>query len=236
VKPFVCRFSVGRDGLAYSAVWRVWTHKNKPDLYIGVRALSGELKASVHAPHPPHTGWRRHFGFHKNASSTVSQQAKRDGGPHKVRWTGCEIGPDTTVEYRVRICGTSLEDAGQPVGDDVVLLHLPARDEYVEVFVILGPMGPTPDYPRERDGETYLLGEGRLFDDRRVWVVYIVRSYKQNEKTTSPTEPNPIALENSYFDPNADITDARLRGVLFGAQDDGTLLFLDRKVTWRPST
>jgi hypothetical protein len=237
VNGFVCRFAVGRDALAYSAVWRVWTHKNKPDLYTGVRALSGELKASIHAPHPPHTGWRRHFGFHKNASSVISRQAKQHGGPHKVRWTGCEIGPDTTVEYRVIIRGTSLQETGQPVDlNEVALLPIPSKDEYVEVSVILGPTGPTRDYPRERDGETYLLSEGRLSDDRRVWVVYIVRPYKQNEKTPSPTEPSTIALESSYFDPDADLNRAGLRGVAFGAQDDGTLLFLDLKATVRPST
>jgi hypothetical protein len=115
VKPFICRFAVGRDGLAYSSDWRIWTHRNKPDLYIAIRQLGGELKASVHAPHPPHhTGWRRHLGFQKDATSIVSKQAKQDGGPHKVQWPGCEIGPDTTVEYRIIIRGMSLEETGRP--------------------------------------------------------------------------------------------------------------------------
>jgi hypothetical protein len=238
VRPFVCRFAVGRDGLAYSAVWRVWTHKNKPDLYIGVRAVSGELKASVHAPHPPHTGWRRHFGFHKDASSIISQQAKQHGGPHKVRWTGCEIGPDTTVEYRVIIRGTSLQETGQPVDpNEVALLPIPSTDEYVEVDVILGPTGPTQGYPRERDGETYLLSEGRLLsDDRRVWVLYIVRPYKESERITSPTTHNAIPSESSFIDPDADLNSARLRAIAFGAQPDGSLAFLDLKATWRPSS
>jgi hypothetical protein len=89
---------------------------------------------------------------------------------------------------------------------------------------------------RERDGETYLLSEGRLSDDRRVWVVYIVKSYKQSEKTTSPTESSPITPESSYFDPDADLSGARLRAVAFGAQNDGSLLFLDMKATIRSST
>jgi hypothetical protein len=236
VNRFECRFAVGRDGLAYSAVWLVWTAKNKPDLYIAVRAFGGEIKAAVHAPHPPHAGWERHFGFDKNAASTVAQQAKRHGGPHKVRWTGCKIAADTTVEYRVQIRGTSIEKDGEPVASDVVLLPIPSRDEYVEVYVILGPTGPTQDYPRKRNGKTYLLSEGRLSDDRRVWVVYIVKSYKQSEKTTSPTEPSPITPESSYFDPDADLSGARLRAVAFGAQNDGSLLFLDMKATIRSST
>ena len=107
----------------------------------------------------------------------------------------------------------------------MTLLPIPSTDEYVEVYVILGPAGPTPDYPHDRDGETQLLSEDRLSDDRRVWIVYIVRPYKQNEKTTSHPEPNPIALESSYFDPDADLNGARLRAIAFDAQPDGVLHF-----------
>jgi hypothetical protein len=227
VKPFVCRFAVGRDGLAYSSDWRIWTHKNKPDLYIAIRQLGGELKASVHAPHPPHhTGWRRHLGFQKDATSIVSKQAKQDGGPHKVQWPGCEIGPDTTVEYRVIIRGMSLEETGRPVDHNVELLPMPSRDEYVEVYCILGPMGSKRDYPRERDGETYLLREGRLSDDRQAWVVYIIRPIK---KEATPIGPVSIELGSSFIDPDADLTSPGLRAVTFGTQPDGSLAFWEWK-------
>jgi hypothetical protein len=232
--PFVCRFAVGRDGLCYSSVWRVWTRKNKPDLSIAVRSLVGELKARVHAPHPPHMGWARIMGFHMNAASIVSQEAKKHGGPHKIRWPGCPIGPDTTLEYRVIIRGTSLEEVGQPVGNEVVLLPMPSQDEELEVCVILGPKGPTSGYPRDRDGETYLLDEGRLSDDRRVWVVYVVRPNKKNENASQPIRVEPQS-PFSIVDPNADVPSAGLRAFTFGAQADGSLSFWDLKATWRPA-
>lgn len=226
---FICRFAVGRDGLVYSAVWRVWTARNKPDLYIAVRAIAGELKGTVHAPCPPsHLGWERHFGFPMDAASVVSREAKRHGGPHHVRWTGCNIGPDTMVEYRVIIRGTSLEEAGQAVRNDVVLLPMPSRDEYVEVVVILGPKGPTLGYPRAQDGETCLLGEGRMSDDRRVWVVYTVKPIEKSV-TTNSIESSPITPDNTFIDANADLSNARLRGIVYGAQSDGTLAFWDMK-------
>ena len=230
---FICRFAVGRDGLAYSGVWRVWTAKKKPDLYISIRTLGGELKATVHAPYPPHQGWKRHLGFPMEAASLVSQEAKRHGGPHKLSWTGCQIGHETTVEYRVSIRGTSLEKVGHPVGKDVALLPIPSPDEYVEVIVILGPTGPTPGYPRERDEETILLDEGRLLDGRVVWVVYIIRPVQKNE-TKTPVERNPITPESSFIDPNADLNSGTLRAVGFGASPDGSLVLYDFKATFRP--
>jgi hypothetical protein len=219
---FVCRFAVGRNGLAYSSVWRVWTAKNKPDLYIAVASLGGELKASVHAPHPPHTGWKRHFGFDYHASSFISRQAKQEGGPHKVEWTGHQVAPDMTVEYRVIIRGTSLENDGQQVASNVVLVPIPSRDEVVEVYVILGPKGWTTGPPRERDRNTYLLSEGRLSDDRPVWIVYVVKPREGNETASSRKE---LQFETSYREPGADLNGARLRAITFGAGDDGILVF-----------
>jgi hypothetical protein len=157
-----------------------------------------------------------------------------DGGPHKIRWTGCQIGPDTTVEYRVIIRGTSLEEAGQPVTNDVVLLPTPSPQEYLEVCVILGPTGPTSGYPREKDAETFLIGEGRMSDDRRVWIVYVVKPSEENDKVTS-VEHGPIVPERSFIDPNADLSCAKLRAITFGAQPDGSLAFLDLKASWHPS-
>jgi hypothetical protein len=57
-KRFVCQFAVGRKNLAYSGIWRVWTAKNTPDLYLAAQSISGELKATVHCPRPPHFGWK----------------------------------------------------------------------------------------------------------------------------------------------------------------------------------
>jgi hypothetical protein len=87
----------------------------------------GELKATVRAPCPPHLGWKRHFHFHMDAKSIVSQEAKRDGGPHKLSWKGCPLGPETTLEYRVNIRGTSLRRSWMP--ENIAALH-PGSERY----------------------------------------------------------------------------------------------------------
>jgi hypothetical protein len=225
---FICRFAVGARGIGYSATWRVWTAKKQPDLYIAARSIAGEIKATIHAPRAPrYPNWERHYGYDKNAVSAVAKQGKLDGGPHKVTWTGCPIG-ECTLECRVIIRGTSLDD-GMPVSDDVALLPIPGKNEYVEVAVILGPKGPTDHIVlRERDGESHPLSEGRFSDGRRVWVVYCVRAMKQDY--SNPVQAAPPMPGKSFLNSKADLTHGRHRAVVVGAQDDGSLALWDMKV------
>jgi hypothetical protein len=70
---FECRFAVGESGCAYSGVWLVFTARKQPDLYIAVKALSGQIKATVHCPRPPnHLGYERHFEAFKARSSVAA--------------------------------------------------------------------------------------------------------------------------------------------------------------------
>jgi hypothetical protein len=224
---FVCRFAVGRNNLAYSGVWRVWTAKNQPDLYLAVQAISGEMKATVHCPRPPlHLDWERHYSFPKEASGEVAAAAKKDGGPHKVRWTGCAVGPFCTLEYRVIFRGKSLEKNGKIVPANTALLPVPTEQEYVEVAVLLGPTAPTNGYPRDKDASTQLLREGHLSDGRRVWVVYCTRPIETNKNEPPPQQQSLIAAKH-YVDTSVDLSNISMRAALFGAQSDGSLAFWD---------
>jgi hypothetical protein len=73
---FVCKFAVGRSDLAFSAIWRVWTARNQPDLYLAMQSIAGQLKASVHCPRPPHVGWKRHLGVPKEVIGGSSEGPK----------------------------------------------------------------------------------------------------------------------------------------------------------------
>jgi hypothetical protein len=225
---FKCGFAVGADGLAYSGVWIVFTAKRQPDLFIVNRHLSREVKATVHCPRPPrYPGFERHFGFVTEASGAVADAVREESGRHMVRWSGCQLDPSYTLEYRVRIRGISLSDSGTPVSSDVSLLPIPTELEAVDVGVLLG--SPTVGTPKEIGGQTHLLADGQLSDGRRVWVIYCLRQIRQ------PGEPLPpsklITPKKGYFDPSADLNTNTLRAVLFGAQEDGCLGFLDCKVT-----
>ena len=225
---FVCRFAVGRNGLSYSGVWRVCTAKNQPDLYLAVESISGEMKATVHCPRPPHVGWKRHYGFPMQAPGPVAAAAKKDSGPHQIEWTGCPIGPDCTLEYRVIFFGKSLEKSGTVVRADTSLLPVPTDKESVEVVVMLGPTAPTKGYPRDKDAPTHLLSEGRLSDGRRVWVVYSTRQIKIADESAQP----PITPAKNYVDTTVDFSKVSMRGAVFGPQSDGHLAFWDKSVKY----
>jgi hypothetical protein len=90
---FIAKFAVGRKRGAASGVWRLWTAKNQPDLYLAIDGLGG-IKATVHCPRVDKPTWARHWGF---ADGTTYEVAKLVGaaqpGRHKLSWTGGTASP-----------------------------------------------------------------------------------------------------------------------------------------------
>jgi hypothetical protein len=77
---FVCRFAVGQDGLAYSAVWRVWTGTKTPDLYIAVRQLGLRSKSLGSRATSGTSGMEKTFWFQQGCSEhrvAKSETARR---------------------------------------------------------------------------------------------------------------------------------------------------------------
>jgi hypothetical protein len=95
--------------------------------------------------------------------------------------------------------------------------------------VLLGPAGPTVNYPRDKDIPTYLLSEGRLSDGRRVWVVYCTRQNETNN--ASPPQQQTVVPTKQYLDPSVDFSSVPMRAALFGTQPDGSLTFWDKRAT-----
>lgn len=231
---FICRFAVGRNSLAYSGVWRVWTARKQPDLYLAVEAISGTLKATVHCPRLPHFSFERHYSFTQEATGPVAAAALKDSGRHQIRWSGCVIGLSCTLEYRVIFPGKSLDKEGATVSANTALLPVPTEQEIVEVAVLLGPPGPTSGYPCEKDVPTRLLSEGRLSDGRRVWVVYCTKLIEVGNNAP-PTQPQRLTAVRHYVDPTVDFSKVSMRGALHGEQPDGSLAFWDVSAKYTPN-
>lgn len=104
---------------------------------------------------------------------------------------------------------------------------MPNEYECIDVGVLLGE--PNTADPNEIGGVTHLLDDGRLSDRRRVWVIYCVHQIREPGEQLPPSQI--IKPEKNYFEPTADLSTGTLRAILFGAQPDGCLGFLDCKVT-----
>jgi hypothetical protein len=197
---FECRFAVGTNGCAYSSTWLVFTARKQPDLYIAVKSLSGLIKATVHCPRPPN---HPDYGRHFGFVNEASGAI------------AAAVKADGDGRHVLRWTGYQLGSA----------LPMPAEHECVDVGVLLGE--PASLYPKEIGGETHLLDEGRLSDGRRVWIIYCVYPIREPREPLPPSTP--ITPEKSYLDPDARLS-SNARAILFGAQQDGSLGFMDCRV------
>src|SRR4051794_6728676 len=112
---FVCRFAVGARDAAVSGIWRVWTARNKPDLFLAFERLSGEIKATVHCPRPGWSG-ERVLKFTKQASGEVANELRRSGRLPRISWQGATVAPGVTLEWRIVLPGAQLRAKPVPVG------------------------------------------------------------------------------------------------------------------------
>ena len=138
-KRFECNFAVGENGGAYSAVWLVVAKKS--DLYIPIKAVSGEIKATVHRPKTrKYPEYGRFFGFVDNATGPVADAVIADRGERHLlqSWPGYPLGPTCTLEIRIRVRGISLADTATQVPSKVKLLPVPARAANGDLFPVLG--------------------------------------------------------------------------------------------------
>jgi len=222
---FKCQFAVGETGQACSGTWRVWSARNKPDLYIACLNMGGQTKASIHAPNPPkHPGWRRHYGFDRDAKGEIAKAVMRDSGRHKILWPGCPFTADHMLEWRVTFLGSSLAAETFPAPfEGTTLISIPSRLEQVEVAVIVGPPSNKDYYPRDKDLPTHLLAEGRLSDGRRVWVVYVTKPLHEGDAGGRVYQ----ASDGKGYAASLIPEDASLRAAAVGPQADGSLGFWD---------
>ena len=222
-KRFECNFAVGENGGAYSAVWLVVAKKS--DLYIPIKAVSGEIKATVHRPNPPkYPEYGRFFGFVDNATGPVADAVMADRGERHLlqSWPGYPLGPTCTLEIRIRVRGISLADTATQVPSKVKLLPVPREHECVDVGVLLGEVGSL--YPKELEEGTNLLDEGHLSDGGRVWIIYKVHPLREAGGPLPPSSL--ITPKKSYLDHNAELR-SNARAITYEVSSNGNLDLMD---------
>jgi len=206
----------------------VWSAKNQPDLYLGIRGLS-DLKATIHCPRPARPNWWRRYSFDSNARGEVARVLTERKGRHISQWRGASIAPGYTLEWNINIRGRSLYRRAEPATPDTVLLPVPTTDQSLDIAVLLGPSNATSGrYPREEQHQTHLVAEGRLVDGRFVWVVWC--HLPEAPPANSAKQTLKFREDQGYMVPDLQpAEDDNIRGLLHGEQPAGNLKFWERR-------
>lgn len=187
-REFVCRFGIGSLDGVHSSVWRVWSGRNHPDLYIAPRGTAGKFKVSLHG-----SGEReRHYGL----TSQWATESKRRGyhnleSRHLEQWHGgVSLNPNLSLEYRLFFPTADLRSFDMPDSETADVVWLPQAEDgqAVEVGVLIGSSKPSESWwPGRKSIGTLLLSEGRLSDRRWVWLVHrnVPMGSWQNNETVS---------------------------------------------------
>jgi hypothetical protein len=160
-RPFECRFGVGNPQGKHSLVWKVWASRNTADVYVTTRAMSGRMKASIHA------SGRRHVGL-------TSEYAQDNSARHFHRWLGgYELKRNATIEFYILIPTDDLRFfplSDRDLKKNVVWLP-PAPESHSRLIVLLflAPDEAPPTFPS--DDKMQLICVGALADLRQAWLV-----------------------------------------------------------------
>jgi hypothetical protein len=146
-----------------------------------------------------------------------------------MEWSGATLGAECTLEWRFFILETALRKVPLFVSDKVALVPPPINGACLVVAVILGPARPTSGFPRVQGAQTHLLSEGRLSDNRRVWVVY---TYTAPGAVAWPgvTNQNPRKIVDEHA---LRTSKDELRAFAISSVEDGSLGFWDLRVERR---
>lgn len=169
-REFVCRFGIGSLNGVHSSVWRVWSGRNHPDVYLAPRGTAGKFKVSLHGTKA------RHYGL----TAQWATESKRRGyhdleSRHLEQWHGgALLNPNLSLEYRLFFPTTDLRHFDMSDSETRNAAWLPqAIDGWaVEVGLLIGSIKRSESWwPGRQSMGTLLLSEGRLSDGRWVWLV-----------------------------------------------------------------
>lgn len=143
---FIFKFAAGKKGGATSGVWRLWTAKNQPDLYLAINGLGG-IKATVHCPRVDKPTWASFWGFTSDTKYEVAKLVRAaQPGKRKLSWTAARLSHyigaiDPRVPLRDYNHLHVLEDGFIGIGHRqllVVRVRLLAVDNYPAYEIVVG--------------------------------------------------------------------------------------------------
>ena len=214
------RFGV-TDHTGQSSTWKYWTQvgSRKKDVYVACRALKGKLKLSLHE------SGRWHVAFDSNQFPSMFKDS-----PPDTRFVGKWDKPAPIIQGLTLACRIHFpwHVATIPNALDANVFWIPVapQGQSVEVAVFLseGKMVVT-DWPARLSMNTLPVGSFELDGGGCVWVVYRI--------CISIAQKLPPVSAPRYFSDavEADLFMEGTRAVMWGANEDGSVIFQESPVT-----
>lgn len=215
------RFGVTDHAGRRSSTWKCWTQVGleKKDVYISCRELRGKLKLSLHE-----TG-RWHVAFDWNQFPSMFRDS-----PPDTRFLSTWDKPASIIQGLTLACRIHFpwHVATIPDALDAKVIWIPVapQGQSVEVAVFLseGEMVAT-DWPARVSMSTRPVGSFELDGGGCVWIVY--RTCPSIEQKLPPAS-DPRYFRNAG---EADLFMEGTRAVMWGAHEDGSVIFQESPVT-----
>jgi hypothetical protein len=153
--------AVGSACGVHSSVWRIWTAKNRPDVYIASRSTAGTLKTSLHES----GAWQ-----HSLLSQVAMQYVERNAERHLDKWERpLAFGGGWRRGYYIIVPRTELRQTSEDV-DEVRFAEDPGPGYWVSIEIVLAEPGTETTLAFEAG---MVLGSLRLSDGGGVAIVAI---------------------------------------------------------------
>ncbi len=168
---FVVRVAIGNPLGLQSAIFRIWSPRDKSDVYASVRDVAGQIKISLHETGECNAGLTKEFAKREIAAVRAMGNSR-----HQSRWKRLKhIGPRVVVPLQFAVPSTELrapEPKSSPISKKVVWLQTPEKGHSVIVSCAFsGQPLADPDWPGRCNG-TQLLGTKLLPNGEKFWLFW----------------------------------------------------------------
>ena len=232
-RALIVRFAAGDPEGARSAIWRLWTSRNKSDVYVSAWALTSVLKVSFHES----GDWRHAF------TDTRGMKYVPPGRDRAIaRWERpADFAPGMTKAFEIVIPASEVTKPAylgwdkdvHPgyAGKQVVWVPSPPGGYAAHFTVLFSSAEVTaatlPGWPGRNSMGTRLIAYSHLPNSQTVWLVAFEQEITESTRQDLEQLKNLMAEQahqNAKLDPS-EIPE--LRASLDGHHADGTRFYID---------
>ena len=232
-RALTVRFAVGDPQGARSAIWRLWTSRNKSDVYLSAWALTSVLKVSLHQS----GAWQHAFTSTRGTRHVAPGQDRA-----MARWARpADFAPGITRAFEIMIPASEItkppylgwdEDYRPEYAGKEVVWVSPAPEGYATHFTVLFTSAEVtaatlPGWPGRAGMGTRLIARAGLPNSQTVWLVALDREIPEAIRQQHEQHKRLLAEAGGRMEGVKPSEIPELRAFLYGHDPDGTHFYVD---------